>query len=95
MSSDKIKRLGSALSPGEELRLDYTKRELEKYGMELERSEYTNLNIDDLEIPSVFLDVAENRFKAQILVDIFRRRRSDAFNKLAKRYVKDYEPENK
>jgi hypothetical protein len=45
--SDKIKRLGSTLSPGDEMRLHYTDEELAKYP-ELAISDYTNMNVEDI-----------------------------------------------
>ena len=69
--SDKIKRLGGTLSPGQELRLDFNDEELE-FDPTLKCTKYTNLNIEDIKIPSLFLDEIRDQFKKQLLVDIIR-----------------------
>ena len=69
--SDKIKRLGGTLSPGQELRLDFNDDEL-SFDPTLRCSKYTNLNIEDIKIPSLFLDEIEDQFKRQLVVDRIR-----------------------
>jgi hypothetical protein len=69
--SDKIKRLGGTLSPGQELRLDFTDEELE-FDPTLKCTKYTNLNVEDINIPSLFLDEIEKQFKKQLVVDMIR-----------------------
>lgn len=69
--SDKIKRLGGTLSPGQELRLDFNDDELE-FDPTLKCTKYTNLNVEDVEIPSLFLDEIEHQFKRQLVVDMIR-----------------------
>lgn len=69
--SDKIKRLGGTLSPGQELRLDFTDEELE-FDPTLKCTKYTNLNVEDIKIPSLFLDELEDRFRRQLVVDMIR-----------------------
>lgn len=69
--SDKIKRLGGTLSPGQELRLDFTEDEL-AFDPTLKCTKYTNLNVEDIKLPSLFLEEIEDQFKKQLLVDIIR-----------------------
>lgn len=69
--SDKIKRLGSTLSPGDELRLHYTPEELEKY-KELQITDYTNMNVEDINAQSIFIDQIKDTFKKQLLIDHIR-----------------------
>lgn len=69
--SDKIKRLGGLLSPGEELRLQYSELELEEHP-ELRSTKYTNLNVEDLMAKSMFLKDIEELFRKQLVVDYIR-----------------------
>ena len=69
--SDKIKRLGSTLSPGDEMRLHYTPEELEKY-KELQITDYTNMNVEDINAQSIFIDQIKDTFKKQLLIDHIR-----------------------
>lgn len=69
--SDKIKRLGGLLSPGQELRLDFSEEELQ-FDPTLKCSKYTNLNVEDIKIPSLFLDEIEYEFKRSLLIDLIR-----------------------
>lgn len=78
--SDKIKRLGGLLSPGEESRLDFSEEELE-FDHTLNCSKYTNLNIEDIEIPSLFLNEIEHNFKRQLVVDLIRNENPKGFTK--------------
>lgn len=77
--SDKIKRLGGTLSPGEELRLDFNEDELE-FDPTLKCTKYTNLNVEDIKIPSLFLDEIEYCFKRQLVVDMIRSRTPKGFS---------------
>lgn len=81
--SDKIKRLGSTLSPGDELRLNYTDEEIEKYP-ELQISQYTNMNVQDIKAQSVYEDYVKNTFKKQLLVDHIRCIDREKFDVLCK-----------
>jgi hypothetical protein len=45
--SDKIKRLGALLSPGQKIKTDYSEEQLEKYP-ELQNRKYTVLNVSDI-----------------------------------------------
>jgi len=69
MFSDKIKRLGGTLSPGQEVRIDFTESEKEEFGYELGCSKYTVLNVNDIEVPSAYYDETRDRFKRQLLID--------------------------
>ena len=69
--SDKIKRLGSTLSPGDEMRLHYTDEELAKYP-ELAISDYTNMNVEDISAQSMYIDHVSSIFKKQLLIDHIR-----------------------
>lgn len=80
--SDKIKRLGSTLSPGDEIRLYYSKEELEKKGRRiLSIDRYTNMNVEDIEMQSTFIDIIEKSFKKQLLVDNIRNLDTDKFKR--------------
>ena len=52
--SDKIKRLGAILSPGQKLRTDYPDYILKKYP-ELRSTKYTVLNVGDIKSKSEYL----------------------------------------
>ena len=69
--SDKIKRLGGLLSPGQEMRLDFTEEEL-AFDETLKCTKYTNLNVEDSVVPSLFLDEIEREFRHQLVVDMIR-----------------------
>lgn len=69
--SDKIKRLGSLLSPGDEQRLDFTEEELAKYP-ELQVTDYTVMNVEDIHAQSIFDSRIESMFKTQLLIDHIR-----------------------
>ena len=79
--SDKIKRLGSTLSPGDEMRLNYTDEEVAKYP-ELQISDYTNMNVQDIKAQSTYKDYIESVFKKQLLIDYIRSIDSEKFDKL-------------
>lgn len=84
--SDKIKRLGSTLSPGDEMRLHYTPEELEKY-KELSITDYTNINVEDINAQSVFADHIRTNFKKQLLIDHIRAIDPESLKNIAKRTV--------
>ena len=69
--SDKIKRLGGTMSPGSEIRPDYSEWELQK-DPTLRNTKYTNLVIEDLITPSAILKVISNTFETQLIVDTIR-----------------------
>lgn len=74
--TDKIKRLGGVLSPGSEIRTDYTKDFLAKYP-ELASSKYTIANVVDIFAKSLYYDECVLRFKKQRLVDYIKEHRLD------------------
>ena len=76
--SDKIKRLGGLLSPGAQLRLDFSKAELEKYP-EFTSKRYTILDVEDIITTSEFIEPIENTFRKQLLVDHLRCNNTDWF----------------
>lgn len=69
--SNKIKRLGAVLSPGAQLRLDFSKFELDKYP-ELLSKRYTILDVEDIKTPSEFIKPIEDQFRKQLVVDHIR-----------------------
>lgn len=69
--TDKIKRLGAVLSPGSELRQDYTEEEFAKYPW-LRGTKYTNVHISDVSAKSIYLDQISNLFEKQAVADKFR-----------------------
>ena len=69
--SDKIKRLGSTLSPGEEIRTQYNEDEIKKLNIP-SHSKYTTLDVEDIETPSLFYDEVKQKFLTQLVVDYVR-----------------------
>lgn len=103
---DKIKRLGGFLSPGQEQRLSYTDQELEydKYlseknkpelYMPLSGSKYTNLNVEDVEVPSLFLHEQRQMFKTALVVGIIRNEANSKFDSIFNDINKNRAKENK
>ena len=92
--SDKIKRLGSQLSPGDEVSLFYNKMEIDK-DLDSERpsylncTKYTNLNIEDLSAVSLFIDNIRKMFKKQTVIDYIRAGQLSEFEKLYAEKQKD------
>ena len=80
--TDKIKRLGSVLSPGSELRTDYPPEVLAKYP-ELTSKQYTVANISDVSARSIYIDELKKSFGKQILADYIR-------NHANEKWVQDY-----
>ena len=77
--SDKIKRLGSSLSPGARIRVQYSENEL-KMDPTLGSTKYTNLVVEDIEIASTYLKEIEENFKVQLLVDLIRTGKYERLN---------------
>lgn len=77
--SDKIKRLGSSLSPGARIRVQYSENEL-KMDPTLGSTKYTNLVVEDIEIASTYLKEIEENFKVQLLVDLIRTGKYEGLN---------------
>ena len=65
---DKIKRLGSILSPGLNLRTQFSKEMLASFP-ELKKTQYTFVDLHDIEVPSLFLEEIKHRFKVQEFVN--------------------------
>ena len=88
--SDKTKRLGAGLSPGNEMRLQYNERELAALNDDtLNTDKYTNLNIEDVQAASLFLNIKngiKDRFKKQLLVNYIRSEKPKFFDKFLKTY---------
>lgn len=76
--ADKIKRLGAILSPGQNLRTEYSNREIQEFKdpisgkEELRGSKYTVLNINDIVAKSKFINDVQTQFGRQILADEIR-----------------------
>lgn len=81
--SDKIKRLGGLLSPGGKLRLDYSQDELNR-DPNLFSSHYTNLNVEDIEVSSIFLKQIEGQFRTQLIIDYIRSNNPNEFKSFIK-----------
>jgi hypothetical protein len=60
------------------LRLDFSDEELE-FDPTLKCTKYTNLNVEDIKIPSLFLDEIEQKFKTQLVVDMIRSNQPKGF----------------
>ena len=76
--SDKIKRLGAILSPGQKLRTDYPDCILKKYP-ELRSTKYTVLNVVDVKSKSEYLTEIRSIFAKQYLIDYFNDNSNDQF----------------
>ena len=94
--SDKIKRLGSVMSPGSSVRNDYSQDELNtefrgvKINTGLDCSTYTNLNIQDIVVQSTVIKDIMDHFERQLLVDIIRCETPDFFNEFSVKKYADY-----
>jgi hypothetical protein len=80
--TDKIKRLGSILSPGSEIRTDYPPEILAKHP-ELTSKYYTVANISDVSAKSIYIDELKLAFGKQILADYVR-------NHANEKWINDY-----
>lgn len=71
--TDKIKRLGALLSPGQNIRLDYSRQVTNDPKLKsLNTSKYTVLNICDFNAKSMFLNEASDNFARQTVIDTLR-----------------------
>lgn len=71
--SDKIKRLGALLSPGDNIRTDYSnsvKNNEQLRGVFGDK--YTVLNINDFQLKSKYFDIAKRNFARQSAIEILR-----------------------
>lgn len=94
MYSDKIKRLGGLISPGSELRTDWSEAELYK-DPTLYAEHYTNLNVMDVKCKSMFLDHITDTFKTQLVVDDIRTNRKQQFLDYIDKHMSDYNGQGK
>lgn len=69
--SDKIKRLGGLLSPGAELRTDFSKEEYERFPW-LRGTKYVNATIKDVIADSLYFDEVKDIFTRQLVADQLR-----------------------
>lgn len=69
--TDKIKRLGAVLSPGENLNIEFSEAILKEHP-ELRGTKYTNLNISDAIATSQFVEEITGIFERSALVDAIR-----------------------
>ena len=98
--SDKIKRFGGQLSPGDEVSLFYNENEIQ-LDLESERpsylncTKYTNLHLEDLNAMSVFIDELRHNFLVQTTVDKIRSGNIPEFEKYAKSKIDDAKSKNK
>ena len=69
--SDKIKRLGGLLSPGAELRTDFSKEEYERFPW-LKGTKYVNATIKDVIADSLYFDEIKDIFTRQLVADQLR-----------------------
>lgn len=92
--ADKIKRLGSILSPGQNLRTEYSNREIQEFRdpisgkEELRGSKYTVLNINDIVAKSKFINDVQTQFGRQILADEIRSN-PEWFDKIVEKEAKE------
>lgn len=68
---DRVKRLGAGLSPGKNIRTNYSQDILEKYP-ELKSDRFTNAYMNDIETVSNYINEVENRFKADRIGEALR-----------------------
>lgn len=69
--TDKIKRLGAVLSPGDNLNINFSEEILKEHP-ELRGSKYTNLNISDAIAMNSFIEEITGIFERSALVDVLR-----------------------
>lgn len=74
--TDKIKRLGALLSPGSELRNDFSETEYQRFPW-LRGTKYTNATVADIKAKSVYVDEIKDIFRRQLLADILRKNNAD------------------
>lgn len=78
--SDKIKRLGALLSPGQKVKTDYSEEQLEKYP-ELQNRKYTVLNVSDIKTKSEYLEEIKDIFTRQYMIDDIEKSSEEDFTK--------------
>ncbi|QWM90615.1 hypothetical protein [uncultured phage cr61_1] len=78
LHSDKIKRLGSMLSPGLEVRNQYNG--YEEILLDIpNHTKYTVLDIEDVKAPSLFYELTKQNFKVLLVVDKIRNGKVDEY----------------
>lgn len=93
--TDKIKRLGALLSPGDNIRTDYDEQTREE--LNIAGDKYTTLTLKDFELKSNFIDTIVPYFQRQAAVNTLRAMTQngkkidflDAY--IAKYHIKDYD----
>lgn len=85
MYSDKVKRLGSIMSPGEEGRIFYSPEEM-SIDPQLNTPLYSVLDLEDVEIRSQYLQILTDRMGKQQLIDNIRH----AIGKNVQDYIHQY-----
>lgn len=72
MFSYKIKRLGGTESPGQEVRTDFSEKEKKLLGNDIACTQYTVLDVEDVEMPSAYYEHTYTMFEKQLFVDSIR-----------------------
>jgi len=75
--TDKIKRLGALLSPGSELRTDFSTEDYQKFPW-LKGTKYVNATVRDVKAKSIFLDETRDLFTRQMVADVLRNSKNNA-----------------
>jgi hypothetical protein len=78
--TDKIKRLGALLSPGSELRTDFSDKDYERFPW-LKGTKYVNATVRDVKARSIFLDETKNLFTRQMVADVLRNSKNNTDDK--------------
>lgn len=73
--TDKIKRLGALLSPGSELRTDFSEAEYIKFPW-LRGSKYTNATIKDVNAKSLYIGELKSIFQRDLLANVLRKNKA-------------------
>lgn len=84
--SDKVKRLGSTQSPGEEVRIFYNPQEAD-IDPTLSTPYYSVLDMEDVEVQSDFIEYLTAQMKIQGMVDIVQHRLGDSINTFISQYA--------
>lgn len=88
--TDKIKRLGSLLSPGDEQMLSYTEEDYEKYKDLPRGDKFTNMVISDINASSRYIeDVLKPQIKKQLLINYIRKHNFEPIQEYVKKVQKE------
>lgn len=93
-NTDRVKRLGSGISPGQNVRTQYSQEILERYP-ELAVDQFTNGYISDYKVISDFLNESSGRFKNHGIVEYLKYKNTDLFNDILFDYNIDEKEFNK